>query len=121
MSVPKTFANLVLLHSATNACSVECWAMVSNDLIDLVDGCPADITIREALQIWSLRKQSTERADIESCGFEQTIEQLKQRDPEEHLLQYVLKGEGTTFIVFVDLPQSGVVGCIRVRRGNFPR
>ena len=116
MSVPKTFANLVLLHSATDACSAECWAMVSNNLVDVIDGCPANITIREALQIWPLRQQSTERAGIESCGFERTIEHLEQRDPEEHLLQYVLKGEGMTFIVFVDLPQSGVVGCIRVRR-----
>jgi hypothetical protein len=119
-NVPEIFENLMLFHSATDACVAECAAMLTRNLVAIIDGCPGKVTVRMALQIWGPRQQSAAKAGLEACGFENTLERLSKRPPEETILEYVLKGHGATFVVFVDSNHSAIIGCIRVRGGSSP-
>ena len=116
--IPNRIVELIALYSQRSSCLAECHALVSRNLVGMIEGCPGVATTREALETWTIRKQTTAQACIETHGFEHTLEQLGRRAPGEQLLLYGLNGSHVQFVLFVDATQSDIVGCIRVRRSD---
>ena len=71
----------------------------------------------EALRTFKVRRRSTAEGQIETSGFDETLDALEHRDPDELVSLAHFATPNRVYTVFVS-PARDIIGCIRVNTNN---
>ena len=95
-------------------CLQECYDALTTQQITTLSNRAGSYSAHGAFQIWKIRQWTTQRANIPTCGFEETLRNLSLRPPEERIAGWAFKTADRAFLLFISIPTNDLVGCIRV-------
>jgi len=74
------------------------------------------MTARDVLATFELREETTRIARVETVGFPETLDRLRQLGRDEGVAVVGFNGPFATFMVFFREEDDSLIGCIRVTR-----
>ncbi len=113
MSTLDELMQLIASQHYRDKCTQECYQFISQHVLEQM-GEGGHLSAHDAVRIYETHYWATQRAGVSTCGFEETLENLGTRAPDEIINVLGLKGPDRVFIVFVSERISELVGCIRV-------
>jgi hypothetical protein len=103
----------VLRERDKSRCLSECAAGLEQNELRTGEMEPARVTIGSVLPTWRVRSKTTAMAGADTSGFEETIDVLEAREPDEVIYQGAFLSAKRTYAVFAT--ESGeLLGCLRV-------
>jgi hypothetical protein len=96
----------------------ECHEALSGSFSDETRLGPGEMSARDAVDIFGIRRDTALAASADTCGLVETLEALTSLNENEPVLLFHFAFQEKIFTIFVGRETRTVLGCVRVRRSR---